>query len=266
MQNDETMKASEYQRLITGLDKLTEWSDTLRAVFSRVEIDIPEEDREPDGRTTKRVPSDEARGNEWFPHRFDLWQANENWAGEIARMMDSCLDGFVDENQVRADKGLAMTDPCRALFNAMSRFLNATVTPIDGAPRLYHDVRARCRDWYSRLLTWFPDIDPNQAGKQTRLATTDPTAIPGNPAFVRRLMNSDAYKKAIADGDITHPVTWNRTIKGLAIWLSESGLLDQQPKIDNVTEKTTKWKFADGVFIIAGKAVTATQLKNGSCR
>ena len=260
------MKASEYQGLKTGLDILTEWSDTLRTVFSKVEIAIPEKDREPGGPSTRRVPSDEARGHEWFRQKYDLLQANQKWVGEISTMMGSLLDGFVDENQVRADKGLAITDPCRALFDAMSRFLDATNTPVDGAAKLYDDVRIRCRDWCGRLITWFPDLNTDQAGKLTRRATTAPADIPGNPAFVNRLVKSDAYKHAIADGDITPPTTWNGTIKDLAIWLSESGLLAQRPKIDNVTEKTTRWKLADGVFIIAGKAVTATQLKNGFSR
>ena len=258
------MKPSDYNGIATGLNKLTEWADTLRAVFEKVEAPIPENEREPGGPTTRRVTTDEARNNAWFKHRWTLLTANENTAKEIAGMMDSCLDGFVVENQGRADNGRAVTTDGRALFDTMSRFLNATDTPIDGAARLYDDVRTRCRDWVGRMTTWFPDLNagPISGGIAGKTAGT----IPGRSApFVARLIVSDSFKQAVKDGFIpagitTPPIPWNGNIKELATWLSDSGLLSN-PQPDNLTEKTTKWKMADGVFTKDGEPVTNDQLK-----
>lgn len=249
------MKASEYQGLTKGLDKLTEWSDTLRAVFSKAIITIPEKDREPGGPSTKWATTDEARNNEWYKQRYDILRANMNWAGEITGKMDSLLDEFVDDNQARADRGLAITDPCRALFNAMSRFLDATDAPINGAARLYDDVRIRCQDWRGRLITWFPNIGTT-TGIDMKPAMTTAT---GN-AFVDRLKSSDAYNKAIEDGTITAPSTWNGTIKDLADWLLNNDLiLDHSRGVS----PTRKWCWADSIFKLPnGSVVTRERLKN----
>ena len=168
---------------------------------------------------------------------------------------------FVGENQARADQGLAVSIDGGRLFDALTRWLNAIDTPIGkGDSFLCFEICRFCQDWRNRMLVWFPDLNPDLAGNPP---ATGPAIIPGNPAFVKRLVNSDAYKQATnTTGDITPPNTWNGSIKDLANWLDGNGLL-ARPKIDNVTEKITRWKLADGVFLIDGKPITARQLKDG---
>lgn len=278
------MKHSDYNGLIQALDFLTtgmHGADTLRVLFDKREVEVPA--GEPGGPATVDEPTDQAREHPMFKDRRLLLLGASETVDDVAYKMEQFVDGFVEENQARADQGLSITPDGRALFVAMSRFMTATDTPIPGAGNLYdsihvvtvktehdggvfsrdvyvHGVRSQCREWMDRLIAWFPDLNPDQEPARRN----DPPAnkIPGNPAFVKPLENSDAYKQAIDNGHITPPNTWNGTIKSLATWLNDSGLLST-PQPFNVTEKTTKWQNANGVFLIKGVPITAKQLKNG---
>lgn len=261
------MKPSDYNGIATGLNKLTEWADTLRAVFEKVEAPIPENEREPGGPTTRRVPTDEARNNAWFNQRWTLLTANENTAKGIAGMMDSCLDGFVVENQGRADNGRAVTTDGRALFDTMSRFLNATDTPIDGAARLYDDVRTRCRDWVGRMTTWFPDLNPDQGGNPQPADGDTPTPAMSDrdmrvELFRGGLLNKQEYKNAITNKHIKPPFTWLGSISDLADWLDSCDLIPKDPPRPKPGEDyKCLWRHADGAFTNTnGNPITARQL------
>ena len=270
------MKASEYKRLKRLLESLTDGADTLRAVFAKAPIAILEPDTVP-GRTGKpdhvvfgnrHIAAKEARQHPDFKQRYTLLDQAERMVDEAAAIMEECVDEFVSEDR-GGNAVIAARE--RALYPVLIHFLDATATPIQGAAGLYEEnkvrditscrpilrrgLRPQCREWADMLTTWFPNIGTT-TGIDTKPAMTTAT---GN-AFVDRLKSSDAYKKAIEDGTITAPFTWNGTIKDLAYWLLNNDLiLDHSRGVS----PTRKWCWADSIFKLPnGSVVTRGRLKN----
>ncbi len=169
--------------------------------------------------------------------RTQLWMAVEQVDTDIDSRMAGWEDVVVEVNQARADKGLESTADDRLLYQAMERFMAATSTPVPGRGVLYARTRTRCRTWMDRFVGWFPDLYPRH---------------------IRVLLSDDQYKKAVEDGQITPRFTWNESIKALAGWLDDNIFEIEEFK---VVGKRHKWSLFDGVFLIKGQPITATQLK-----
>lgn len=285
--NNPGMNQKQYKHLVRLLESLTDGADTLRAVFAKAPIVILEPDTVP-GRNGKpdhlvffhrNIAAKEARQHPAFKMRRDLLNDAERMVNDASAIMEECVDEFVSEDR-GGNAVIAKRE--RELYPVLLRFLDATATPIQGAAGLYDEnkvinissrrpilrrgLRPQCREWADMLTTWFPDLNtdmaPADTGIQAAARPEVPGEVPGNPAFVKPLLRSDAYRTAINDGRITPPRTWNGTIKDLAIWLFDSGLLSN-PRPDNLTDKITRWQLADGTFLKDGNPVTARQLKDG---
>lgn len=290
LDNNPGMNQKQYKHLVSLLESLTAGADTLRAVFAKSPIVIlePEIRSGRDGGpdyvlfSQRIMAAKEARQHPEFKMRYGLLEKAETMVDKAAAIMEECVDEFVSEDR---DGNAVIAKQERELYPVLVRFLDATATPIQGAAGLYdtnkivtlasgrpglrRGLRPQCQEWADMLITWFQDLNPGMAPADTGIqATTRPDApgeVPGSPAFVRPLLMSDAYRAAINDGRITPPRTWNGTIKALAIWLSDSGLLSD-PRPDNLTERITRWRLADGVFLINERPITARQLKKGFSR
>lgn len=270
------MKASEYKRLKRLLESLTDGADTLRAVFAKAPIAILEPDTVP-GRNGKpdhvvfgnrHIAAKEARQHPDFKQRYTLLDQAERMVDEAAAIMEECVDEFVSEDR-GGNAVIAARE--RALYPVLIHFLDATAIPIQGAAGLYEEnkvrditssrpilrrgLRPQCREWADMLTTWFPNI-----GTTTGIDMKPAMTIATGNAFVDRLKSSDAYNKAIEDGTITAPLTWNGTIKDLAYWLLNNDLiLDHSRGVS----PTRKWCWAGSIFKLPnGSVVTREQLKN----
>ena len=160
------MKHSEYTELTKALESLTKGADTLRVVFSTLEVPADPNTEEPGGQT--RVPTDQAKGHQSFPVRFQLLGFAERTVEATARLMDKCVDRWTDTNQDRADHKLDPTADTVALVKTMERFMSATDTPTMGIVPLYDPARTRCHAWIDQANEWFPNLNG------TREAPTDP--------------------------------------------------------------------------------------------
>lgn len=80
-----------------------------------------------------------------------------------------------------------------------------------------------------------------------------PCALKDNvKEFAERLMQLDAYEKAVNDGQITKPFIWTGTKVDLARWLSL--LVPQLPS------GSCDWSHVDNIFTINGKNITSKSL------
>ena len=209
------MKHSEYVNLSRALESLTKGSDTLRALFSKVEAPADPATLEPGEPTTRWVPTDQARQHPLFPFRFKLLDMATRTVEETARTMDGCWDRWTDTNQARADQGLEPTADTRGLVQAMAGFMSATDTPTRGIAGLYDPTRSRCRAWMDQATTWFPDLNGNQEpGKESRPTSTPAKVdrdrmadlfIPKfkDPDPITRLVPFDNFCRALDSGDFT---------------------------------------------------------------
>ena len=171
------MKHTEYIELTRALESLTKGADTLRLLFSKVEAPADPDTLEPGEPTTRWVPTDQARQHPLFPHRWVMLGVAERTVEDTARLMDQCVDGWTDENQDRADRGLKPTADTRGLFQAMAGFMSATETPTRGIAGLYDKTRSRCRAWLDQANEWFPNLNGNhQANGQEPHQEPGPTS------------------------------------------------------------------------------------------
>jgi len=156
------MKHSEYKNLTGRLVNLAREADRTRALLTMplsvtgngdiVATSTPDQD----GPTVE-------------VNRAEIWRAVEAVDNDIAGLMGSLVDGFVEENQDRAKP----TADCRGLIEAMAGFMSATSTPVPGWGALYDQTRQRTRDWMDQANTWFPDLNDNQEpGQESRPTST----------------------------------------------------------------------------------------------
>lgn len=112
-------------------------------------------------------------------NRAEIWRAVEVVDNDIAGLMDSLVDGFVEDNQGRADQGNQVTTDCRELIEAMEGFMSATSIPVKGWGVLYDRTRKKAREWMDQANTWFPDLNDNKEfGKESRpTSTTDSVKV-----------------------------------------------------------------------------------------
>ena len=170
------MKHSEYTQLTNHLDKVIANADTIRLVFSKVEVQADPATLEPGEPATRWVPTDQAREHPGFQFRYQMLNDLENTLKETEQLMDGFVDGWTDENQARADQGLGPTADVRKLYASMSRFLVVAENPIQGAKGLFLFVRNRCRQWINQANEWFPDLN-NQDGDQDQAETSTPDQV-----------------------------------------------------------------------------------------
>lgn len=234
------MNHSDYKNLTGRLAFITREADRTRLLLTMpLTVDgdgniVATSTPDPDGKT-------------FYANRNAIWLGIQTVDNDIAGLMDSLVDGFVEANQHRADQGNPVTADTRALHQAMAGFMSATSTPVPRWGVLYDKTRKRTGEWMGQMVSWFPDL---------------------YPPFIRGLLKDEYYKKAIRDGLIAPPFTWNGSIKDLAVWLDDNKIVSEiEPyKVSGgepMGEKTIhKWKEVDKVFFCKGKAVTAKQLQD----
>ena len=240
------MNHSQYIELTSLLQGFTGNAGTLRLVFSKVEIPADPDTLEPGRRSTQRVASDQAKQHPGYPFRHRMLDNEETAIRETLTLMDGTVDSWTDENQARVDRGLKQpTADVRELYSAMSAFMDATETPVDGAGGLYIRLRHKVRAWMDQAVEWFPElISP----------------------FARDLLTHPDYLKAVNDThQITPPFTWNESLKELADWLDDTDLLSR-PMKTGLGQTSNDWMLVDGLFRYKGKRVTAEQLRNAKKR
>ena len=250
------MELLKYQRLTRLLDSLTDGVDTLRAVFEKHPVEAPAGDH-PGGQRCKPMPTDQARQHPEFPNRYLLLNDADQAVTESARLMDKCGDEIESDSKARHDQGMTATDEIRALYDSVTRFLDATDTPIDGADTLYNKTRDRCRALVNKLVTWFPDLNPDQV----------PPAIPGDvppelsdremmvEQFRSKVAETQVYKNAIGNGHIIKPWTWNDNVSELVDWLTRHDLINKDHN------GRYMWRYADGAFLdTKGDPITKDRL------
>lgn len=235
------MNHSQYIELTSLLQGFTGNAGTLRLVFSKVEIPADPDTLEPGRPSTQRVASDQAKQHPGFPFRYRMLDNEETAVRDTLTLMDGTVDSWTASNQERADKGLGPTADERKLYSAMSDFMVATETPVDGARGLYIRLRHKVRAWMDQAVTWFPEL---------------------YPPFVRELLAHPDYLKAVNDThQITPPFTWNESLKELAEWLVDTDLLSR-PKTTSIGRTSNNWMLVDRLFLVDGEPVTAKQLRN----
>lgn len=238
------MTHTEYIELTELLRKLAGDADLLRIVFDKVEvpIDDPGDRRISDGITKKTVASDQAKQHPQFKSRYFLLQRANQDVVRAVKIMNDCIDGWVESNQARADQGHPVTADDRALYEAMAGFMSATEKAIKGVGRQYIPLRSRCRSWMDQATGWFPEL---------------------YPAHVQKLLTSKEYDLAVGDGLITPPLTLKKNIADLARFLVNYFFTlspkDYDAGNDNGRNDWQKW---DRVFMKEdGTPITAKQLK-----
>ena len=237
------MTHTEYIELTELLRKLAGDADLLRIVFDKVEvpIDDPGDRRISDGITKKTVASDQAKQHPQFKARYFLLQRANQDVVRAVKIMNDCIDGWVESNQARADQGHPVTADDRALYEAMAGFMSATEKAIKGVGRQYIPLRSRCRSWMDQATGWFPELYPE---------------------LIRRILNDDHYIKAVEDGRITSRFTWNGTIKELAVWIDDNCFVSD-PLAFKVSGHRNEWSLLDCVFMKKdGTPITADQLSD----
>ena len=238
------MNHSQYIELTSLFQGFKANAGTLRSVFSKDEIPADPDTLEPGRRATKFVPTDQAKQHECFRLRYRMLANEDQAVRDALELMAGTVDGWTEENQARADQGLGATADVRELYSAMADFMVATEPPVPGAGSLYVRIREKVRAWMDQAVEWFPvDLNP--------------------PTFHRELLAHEDYKKAVENGRITPPFTWNESLKELAEWLDDTDLLSR-PKTTSFGRTSNNWMLVDGIFQIRGKdgKVTAEQLRN----
>ena len=237
------MTHTEYIELTELLRKLAGDADLLRIVFDKVEvpIDDPGDRRISDGITKKTVASDQAKQHPQFKSRYFLLQRANQDVVRAVKIMNDCIDGWVESNQARTDQGHPVTADDRALYEAMAGFMSATKKAIKGVGRQYIPLRTRCRSWMDQATTWFPELYPE---------------------LIRRILKDVSYIEAVKDGRITSRFTWNGKIKELAVWIDDNCFVSD-PLAFQVTGHQNEWSLLDCVFMKKdGTPITAEQLSD----
>ena len=242
------MTHTEYIELTELLRKLTGDADILGIVFDKVEvpIDDPGDRRISDGITKRTVASDQAKQHPQFKSRYFLLQRANQDVVRAVKIMNDCIDGWVESNQARADQGHPVTADDRALYEAMAGFMSATEKVIKGVGRQYIPLRSRCRSWMDLATTWFPEL---------------------YPAHVLQFLQSDHYGRAVGAGVLLRPLTVaNGRIADLARLLAD-GFFTLKPKDfdmgnDKARNDRQMWDrvFKDG----SGTSITAKQLREAN--
>ena len=111
--------------------------------------------------------------------------------------------------------------------------------------------------WYGKLETTLERAKEIKVRHESSSIETEdnpkPCALKDNvKKFAERLMQLDAYKKAVNDGKIKEPFIWTGTKVDLARWLSL--LVPQLPS------GSCDWSHVDNIFTINGKNITSKSL------
>ena len=166
----------------------------------------------------------------------------------VVRVLSDYMGEFYDGNQERVDRRLAPTPGLISLYNVMIEYINVY-------GRLYSNSFAYfergiadiCDKWIKQIYIWYPRI--NDASETAFKNDID--------RFKETLVTKEAYKRAVKEGLITEPFTWNDSIADLSMWLS-----DIIPK-DSIEGKTRYlWRYADNVFLKDDLPISKQQLKN----
>lgn len=168
-QKRQDMKHSDYMNLTRRLAFLTREADRTRALLTMPVVVTPDgtivATREPDQDGAVEVPT----------NRAGIWMAVVQVDTDVANLMDGLVDGFVEDNQGRADNRLNPTADVRALFQALAGFLVATGSPVEGWGVLYDNTRSRVRAWMDMATTWFPDLNHQDQADTINQVTTPPS-------------------------------------------------------------------------------------------
>lgn len=160
------MKHSDYINLTGRLGKLTREANRTRSLLT-MSVEVM-----PDGAIVATSTPDQ----EHTPVDIDragIWRAVTDIDTDTVRIMDEAVDGWTDENQGRADRGLVPTADVLNLYSAMSGFLVATDTPAGRWGVLYERTRGRVRAWMDQAVAWFPDLIDQGTGKPTDQVPAD---------------------------------------------------------------------------------------------
>lgn len=160
------MKHSEYKNLTGRLVFLAREADRTRALLT-----MPLSVNGNGAIVATSTPDQD--GTPVEVNRAEIWRAVEAVDKDIAGLMGSLVDGFVEENQDRAKP----TADCRGLIEAMAGFMSVTSTPVPGWGVLYDQTRQRTREWMDQANTWFPDLNDNQESGQESRPTSTPASI-----------------------------------------------------------------------------------------
>lgn len=251
------MKHSEYIELTSLLKGFSDNSGTLRLVFSKVEAPADPDTLEPGRPATKPVPSDQAKQHPGYRFRYRMLDNEEMAIRETLELMDGTVDTWTDENQARADKGLGPTADVRELYSAMSDFLVATETPIDGAGVLYDRIRQKCIVWMDQAVTWFPALtDTDQTrGKADQREKKEQEV----EQFKVDLQSNPKYLEAIEKKMIIRPFIWTQSKRDLVDWLQNNII---PTTTDTNGYRHPRWSVADNVFIKDGKPISGKVLND----
>ena len=229
----------------------------MRLVFSKVEVPADPDTLEPGHPDTKPVPTDQAKNDPAFRFRYIMLHNEEMAIRKALELMDGTVDGWTNENQARADKGLGPTADVRELYSAMSAFMDATETPVDGAGVLYGRIRNKVRAWMDQAVTWFPSITEKEPGRGTidrRVSKKQKVE-----QFKVELQSMPEYQLAIDDGTIIPPFTWTKGKRDLVEWLQNNII---PTRTDRNGFRHPQWSIADNVFIKDGKPIPGTVLND----
>ena len=230
------MKHSEYIKLTSLLNGMSGNADTLRLLFSR---------------------TDQAKQHPGFQFKHIMLDSEEKAVHETLDLMDRTVDGWIDENQERADRKLGPTADCRKLYLVMAGFIDATETPVAGANVLYVRIRKQCRAWMDQAVTWFPSITEKEQGRGTidrRVSKKQKVE-----QFKVELQSMPEYQLAIDDGTIIPPFTWTKGKRDLVEWLQNNII---PTRTDRNGFRHPQWSIADNVFIKDGKPIPGTVLND----
>lgn len=162
------MKHSEYMNLTGRLANLTREADRTRALLTMPVVVTS------DGAIVATTETGQDGAVEVPVNLVGIWRAVDQVDTDVDDLMCGLWDGFVEDNQVRADQRLQPTADVRALFEAMAGFLVATESPVEGRGVLYARTRSLVRDWMDMATTWFPDLnDQDQADTIHQVTTTN---------------------------------------------------------------------------------------------
>lgn len=173
--------------------------------------------------------TDEVRSNPQFKARWDLLTRAENEVKDLVGLINGCEDWTTDKFKAGE------------IYRRMRAFVSATVGMPVGISGPFKKVRSSCEKPMEIIPGKYPDL---------------------YPPIIRVLLAEPFYQRAIDDGDITPPLTWNKKITDLAFWIDTNIFAKKKkPIFYQVLGSRRNWEQFDCVFRIAGEPVTNKQLR-----
>lgn len=168
----------------------------------------------------------------------------------IPELINELEDGIVEDCQTTRSQGLNKTPDQRRLYKALASTVRLVEDEKTTVFKCQYTYLAKCCwDVIKQFNYYFPkDEKPGPADRSAKVKE-----------FAKTLVKTSEYKKAVEDGKITEPFTWNGTQKELADWLSNI------VGTKMVAEKLQpQWSKADKLFSamgVHGKMLTMTNKK-----